>query len=195
MEEPTVLDYVKSLLQPKRRRQKFPLTIFSINGKPQKTLKIKKDSEKNPYKLIVAVVLVVFAQFQLEPPSRNTIFAIILYFAAGVLCWLEIPQFTMHQKPGTFPKKPSSVRMISFIFSLLFVLAAFWTFNNNRFTLINLCLWIMAIVLFIYSTWERLPKNEFKKLRLFFFVYINLIIFQEKCSVIMPRNCLMLRMY
>ena len=166
MEEPSVLDYVKSLFQPKKRRQKYLLTIFSTEGKPRKTSNSKKGSKKIPWKLIAAIVLGIIAQYQLEPPNRQATYAIILYFAAGILCWLEIPQFALHQKTDKFPKKPSSVRMISFIFSLLFVLVAFWTFNNNRFTLLNLCLWILAIVLFLYSVWERLPKKEFKKQRL-----------------------------
>jgi len=166
MEEPSVLDYVKSLLQPKKRRQKYPLKIFSTEGKPRKASNSKKGSKKIPWKLVAAIVLGIIAQYQLEPPNRQTTYAIILYFAAGVLCWLEIPQFALHQRLYRFQKKPSSVRMISFIFSLLFVLVAFWTFNNNRFTLINLSLWILALLLFLFSVWEKLPKNEFKKQRL-----------------------------
>ena len=166
MEEPSVLDYVKSLFQPKKRRQKYLFTIISAERKPRDTPSLKKRSKKIPWKLVVAIIFGITAQVQFEPPNRQTITAIILYFAAGVLCWLEIQQFPLHQEPDKFPKKPSSVWMISFIFSLLFVLAAFWTFNNNRFTLINFCLWILALLLFLFSVWERLPKNEIKKQRL-----------------------------
>ena len=175
MDEPSVLDYVKSLLQPKKRRQKYPFTIFSTEGKPRKTSNSKKGSKRVPWKLVAAIVLSIIAQYQLEPPNRQITHAIILYFAAGVLCWLEIPQFALHQKPDKLPKKSSSVRMISFIFSLLFVLVAFWTLNNNRFTLINLCLWILAIILFLYSVWERLPKNKFKRQRLNLWVILFIL--------------------
>jgi uncharacterized membrane protein YidH (DUF202 family) len=178
MKDPSVLDYVNSLIHPKKRRQINFLTIFSIEEKLRKPLKSKKGLNRIPWKLISAIVLGIIAQFQLELPNRNTTYAIILYFVSGVLCWLEIPQFAFHQKPDRSPKKPSSVRMICFIFSLLFVLAAFWTFNNNRFTLINICLWLMAIIMFLYSVWERCPKNIVKKKRLngWFILFIFAII-------------------
>ena len=175
MEEPSVLDYVKTLFQPKNKRLKKPFNLITTEKNPRKPINSKKRIKRIPWKLIIAVGLGILAQYQLEPPNRETTIAIILYFAAGILCWLEIRHFELNKKPNKFSKKTSSVRMISFIFSLVFVLLAFWTFNNNRFTLINLCFWTLAIILFLFSVWERLPKKEFKKQRLDLWVILFIL--------------------
>jgi len=178
MDEPSVLDYVKSLFQSRGKRQHYHLTLIKNKGNPHDTLNPKKKSKGFPMKLITAIFFSIVAQILLEPPNRQVIIAIILYGVAGILICVEISPITVRQKQYRFNKRISSVRTISFIFSLVLVLVAFLTLNNNRFTFINLSLWILAFLFFLYSVWERSPKREIKKMRLdyWFILFILAII-------------------
>jgi hypothetical protein len=163
MEEPSVLDFVKSLFLPREKRQKFDLSSISLKPKSRKTSTVKKRSNEIPWKLLAAIVIGVIAQYQLEPPNRRTTIAVVLYCVVGILCWLEIPKFTSYKKSIKNPKKTPSIRTISFCLSLILVLMAFWTFSNNRFSIINLSCWFLAIAFFLSSIWERTLIKESKK--------------------------------
>jgi hypothetical protein len=175
MEDPSILDYLKSLFKSKLRSEDNPLKLFSPEGKPHDSTIKRKRSKKFPYKLVAAIIFGIIAQFQLEPPNSNTISASILYFAAGVLCYCEISHSNFPKQHDKFGKHNLSVRMISFIFSLLLILVAFWMFNDNRFTTFNLSLWILAFALFIYSVWERLPKKIYQKQKINLWVILMIL--------------------
>jgi hypothetical protein len=162
MEDPSLLDYFKSLFRLKNRSEDNHLELFPQLREPHGSLIKKKRSKIFPFKLIVAFIFGIIAQFLLEPPNTHILVASILYFFASVLCFLEITHSSFDQKPDKFEKNYPSVRMISFVFSLLLVLIAFWTFSDNRFTAVNLTIWILALALFIYSAWQKMPQKFIK---------------------------------
>ncbi len=176
MNEPSVLDYIKSLFHSPENKRNSRLTLFSPERKTQKSSKLKKKTKSNPLKLVIAIILGVIAQSQLEPPNKQSVIAITLYFVVGILIWSEIPHFDFHRRSQRLNKQNSSVRMVSFILSLLFVLAAFWTFKNNQLTFLNLSLWVLAVSLFIFSVWEKSKKGNFKKPQIDLWIVIFILI-------------------
>ncbi len=165
MKEPSILDYLKSWLdQDKRIRLGEYLEL--PKKKEIKSTKIKsvKREVKICWSVVTGCLLAIGAQFLLEPTHRQTVLAIILYLIAGVLIWrsykkADLKSFDQNGKNNEGPLS-SDIRLIYFVLCLVFLVLAFLMFKDNTFTRINVALWLLSILFFLLSVWERRGKGE-----------------------------------
>ncbi len=164
MEEPSVLDYLKSRL-PGRVQIEIPTP-------PQVPASPSVSPSRLPWRILLGLILAILAQRQLEPPA-NTQQAIIFYALALVFfAWAysayewDLPasrEDLEHIDPQSYERDP-------FLISIPMAVAAFIAFAGNRFTPLNLSLWIIAMGLYFYALWLPQPglfprlKNWFASL-------------------------------
>jgi hypothetical protein len=173
--EPTVLDFIKSLLKGK------PLPIPSpgeaagppqhVEEKPQKQPELADEQivpspapvplsppVALPWLSFLALGIALVAQLSLQPrPTRSWHTGLILYgLAAGLLIWST---WKSEWLPAEMPEVEENaedyrVRARWLYLSLPLSLVAFLTFGGNRFTTINVILWVLAIISTILAFWQ-----------------------------------------
>lgn len=174
MDEPSVLDLLLSKLNAARGRAMPPLEgsagpdSLSTNSSQEVSAvpapaKAAVKAAPWPWRSLLAVGLALFAQVSLEPsPQRTWITAVILYaLAFGFLAlayWRNEWQLTLApeaEKPADDSLQAGLVlRVIPFSGSILLLAAAFYAFGGNRFTTLNVTLWMAGIALFLAAIWN-----------------------------------------
>ena len=92
----------------------------------------------------------------MEPPNPSIKGAVGLYVFAGFLAvaailtreW-ELPQ----NRPDSTKAFHTGYRRIPFLVSILLLMLSFFAFGGNRFTAVNLTLWIAGLGFLLYSLW------------------------------------------
>lgn len=183
-DEPSVLDYVKALLTPwrgtpptipelpKEGRVELSSPDEVPLGKEGDIKHIEPMAEsmglsvesirpalKLPWRAISSAILALIAQASLEPtPDRTAEMGIVLYSLAAVLA-----VWSFLQKEWSLPDIPEveviedtlRIRWVNLWMGLGFGLLAFIAFGGNRFTWINLILWLMAIGFIVSALWLK----------------------------------------
>jgi 4-amino-4-deoxy-L-arabinose transferase-like glycosyltransferase len=173
--EPTVLDYVKSLFRGKpiaipaiQETDEVPESIgeplqeqtVSVDeqGASSQELKSRLLGVEFPWRSLIALGITLVAQISLLPrPNRAWIPGLILYFcAAGWLAWAS---FKNEWVPAGLPEAqccPEDYRVRSrwLYVSLPLALVAFLTLGGNRFTTLNVTLWVLAIIFTLMAFWQ-----------------------------------------
>jgi hypothetical protein len=122
-----------------------------------------------PWKSFCALLLALIAQALMEPPNPSIKGAIGLYCFSAFLVvaailtheW-DLPRLR-RDAVGAFR---TDFRRIPFLVSVLLLMLSFFAFGGNRFTTLNLVLWISGIAVLLYSLWIRGDQKPFWK-RLF----------------------------
>jgi 4-amino-4-deoxy-L-arabinose transferase-like glycosyltransferase len=171
MEEPSVLDYVKSKLKFWQRGEKiFITTSATFSGVEEKVKIVEPSQPANlqpatawPWRSLLALALALGGQRAFEPSSRSLGMGLGLYFAAAALliwaCWRGewslAPQRLSESHEDTF-----KVNRIAFFASIALAIAAFLAFGDNLFTSFNVTMWALALILLVWSLWGRNPGAE-----------------------------------
>lgn len=177
--EPTVLDYLKSLLSFGRgRRIHIPAPDQAVlepqppfaqpaAARPVGAAEAAEALATFPWRSLLALALGLFAQNFYEPPAPSATAGTIFYVAAlTLLAWAALRgEWTLAPLRETGAGvDPLTFRRTAFLVSLPFALLAFYFLGStpltpagNLFTLFNLSLWLIAIALFISSLWLRDP--------------------------------------
>ncbi|MBC8506762.1 MAG: glycosyltransferase family 39 protein [Anaerolineales bacterium] len=185
MNEPTVLDYVKSKLFFWRGEiveipwpddesrgeglleivQDLPLDEEFSHSQPDAI----NQRERSSIDLIrwvgwwalLPLGLALFAQRAFEPPDRSLNAGLVLYIlTAGILVWAQwrghflLPEVIKSE----YQFDQMTVRSIPLWGGIIFGLLAFLAFGGNRFTQVNLSLWLISLALFFYAFWQ-IDKN------------------------------------
>ena len=182
MKEPSVLDYVKSKLFFWRGEivnipwpddesheknlleivQELPLDESSPHPQAEEIYQFEKSSidliRWAGWWAIFPLGLALFAQRALEPPDRSLNAGLVFYILTIGL--LVLAQWRGHfSLPGArnlqYLSDQMTVRSIPMWGSIVFGFLAFLAFGGNRFTLINLSLWLISLTLFFYAFWQR----------------------------------------
>ena len=114
-----------------------------------------------PWRSVLALFLALGAQAILEPPNRQVNIALALYILAAGFCLWAYVKNEWHLPALPVSKQTPddlTTRVAPFLFSIVFALLAFWSFGRDKFTLVNLALWVLSLGLFFYALWLRLPK-------------------------------------
>ncbi len=181
MQEPSVLDYVKSLFRfgaAERIRipefvedvQEFrldetiirPSEDLQVSSKPS-TVSFRFSKTPFPWRSLLALLLALIAQTTFEPPPDNIARGIALYIIAfsflgwGIYRneWMLAPLANTSQ--GT---DPLTYRGLLLILSVGLTLVGFLIFGGNLFTKLNVTVWVLAIVFLFWAFW--LNKNSLR---------------------------------
>ncbi|HSQ39609.1 MAG TPA: glycosyltransferase family 39 protein, partial [Anaerolineales bacterium] len=191
MNEPTVLDYFKSIFKDWKSFTAFLRawadradTTQMIETSPLEEIHPQnvESSTAFPWRSLLALLIALAAQRMFEPPDRNAILGVSLYIAAlGLVIWAfvrgglkaaPLPASQVHADPLT-------VRGGLFLLSMIFGIAAFllmwdlnflgvdvpfWPTQANRFNGWNITVWALAIFLFIRAFWLPEPQSLLKRI-------------------------------
>ncbi len=177
MEEPSVLDYLKSKLNP-WQHQKLEIPAAGSSGvedrSPESILpegatfpdeSTTKDASFSslwvslPWRGLAALFIALLAQYSLGPRPDRQVFpgVIFLVLSFGFLAWavwsgeLELPNTTTQEvNPDPPTLNPSSL-----LIGLLLALAAFLAFGALQFTILNLCLLGLSVFFVVRAFWVR----------------------------------------
>jgi hypothetical protein len=188
MKEPSVFDYLLSKLMP--WKYTLPETIpleDKPGGTPDSggTLPVVERAEKEgalstfvfppAWRVLVSLILALAAQRYLEPTSERPVLAVTLYvlaFGFLVLAVLKKEMLISDHQPLSGVFHSLNVRWAYLFASFPFLVVAFLAFGNNRFTQLNVALWMIGFVLLLFAFWQDGPTevvdNLFRKLSQYF---------------------------
>lgn len=184
MDEPSVLEYLKSKLFP----WKYPkievgeelskeeasaeqaseailptLSDSDLGGEATIALESTRQAVLFPWRAMLSLLLTLAGQIFLMPPDRNPAAGIALYLLGiGMLLWAV----WKHEWPtASIPKGFSQVdnlqaRRIPFFTGLILAALAFLDFGGGQFTSLNLFLWISSLVSVTWALWLGRPVLE-----------------------------------
>ena len=175
MPEPSVLDYVKALLS-FHRGQLPAIPASAKRGKaPAKIVRAKRPQVQTsvpamalPWRSGLALLLFLMAQVFWLPPRTAWMWGFALAVAA-TLCamWAaqrgewrlpQIEQARVERKSLIFRRLPLGFGLLGFALTFLFS-------GNNRFTGLNVSLWLLSIGLVLAAFWQfpQSPRASWKK--------------------------------
>jgi hypothetical protein len=181
-EEPSLLDYLKSKLKFWERSRKVeslelepappqPGGKESLVTQPEtpemagKPLQKTVQASRWPWRSLLALVFALLGQRAFEPSPNRTVVAGLVFYGFG-LAWLILAYLRKewilapYLETGT-GSDPLQVRRLPLILGIVLSVAAFLTLGNNLFTLLNVTLWVLAIISFVWAFWlsreNRLP--------------------------------------
>ena len=152
--------FTPSALEPVVVEPKADLPVASTSG--ERALALPAQPVEFPWRALGALGLALAAQISLEPrPNRGWAMGAILYFLAALwVIWAN----TRHEwKAGRLPAHAEGsadyrMRPIAIYIGLPLVLLAFLAFGGNRFTGINMLLWLLAIACILWAFWQSRPS-------------------------------------
>lgn len=167
MPEPSILEYIKEILTPWKKRtidlarleeQSEPVAGVTVEStKVDEALddellagKGQRDRHGFPWQVAGAIILGVVGQRFLEPPDQKVGLAVLFYLLAVIMLG-----YGLWQKKWEIPAKmeessdweDAPIRWKRIFLAVPFMLAAFLFFGGNRFNFLNVSLWIIAIIL------------------------------------------------
>lgn len=176
MEEPSLLDYLKSKLNPWSKTkielpaEDKPLPVPEESGINLQIDQLEPEPEAMPqnhwpWRMLASLLLALVAQRLLEPPDRSIQTALILYtISAGLMIWALLVRelHPVELSPEADQPLYMKARWPALVGMTLFMLAAFIAFSGNEFNILNLVLWGIAFIYTFMSFWERTdqPSNS-----------------------------------
>ncbi len=164
MKEPSVLDYVKSRLNPwQKEKVEIPAEEIQPVEEVQESQPAEKKPLNLPFRTFLALAVGLAAQWLLEPKEgdRNVWLAVGLYgVAIALLVWAHfVNEFSLPALPEDQPATdPQSFRRNWLIVAGLLALSTFLFMGGNLFTDINVSLWLVGMAAFVRGLW--LPKVD-----------------------------------
>jgi len=195
--EPTVLDLFKSvtkdwnsfflflgsLFNAARRAEVERAAVEEARHIPEpENIQPANTSTSFPWRATLGLFLAVFAQSLLEPPGRKVEIALPFFaFAIGFVIWSYLKD--EWHLPALLPESarmdPLTSRSVVFIASIIFAILAFLDLSGNKFTGVNVTLWLLAVGLFAFSLWlpgaQRVPKFPLTQKNLLWIALVVLV--------------------
>lgn len=175
LKEPSVLDYVKSKLNPWQKEKieipEWEETAPQVESAEEASITPRTGfalrlPAYRPWRTTLAIGAALYAQWTIEnavkpidtQPLLLGVGAYLLAF--GLLAWaMTLGEFALPEGETAAPQTdPQTFRRIAFLASVVMAGLAFTQFGKNAqnqhlFTSINLTLWLGSIVLFVYGLW------------------------------------------
>ena len=177
MNEPSVLDYVKALLDPRvKEKIQIPLTadpaqsVSNIQQPklPQQSVGLQEEQgaalpeteTKFPILLILAMLVGFVGQKLLEPPARSAMvggFMLLIACVLFIASFIKKEIFSTKPEEETTTQKASTFNFYSFIGSIIFGAIAVVLFMGGKFNSLNLIIWFLSLGFFIHAFWVSTP--------------------------------------
>lgn len=158
MEEPSVLDYVKSKLKFRREED---IEIPPARSEPPQIPKETSKGRSWYWRPLLALGFGLVGQAALESRNNGAMVGIVFYIAAFGLLGLVIlhSEWELISLPCIESRvDPMTIHLKTLLIALLMVLLAFLAFSGNLFTSLNVTLWLLALGLFVLALW--LPSSR-----------------------------------
>jgi len=190
MEEPSVLDFLKSRLMPwKYPRIEIPDEDYIGASFETESISIQ-ESENNqtpssqtgnyglegqflsqpilikefPWRSLLALCLAFIAQISLRPtPERNaTLGVILLVFSLGLLIWTNLRSEwkIIKSPPADQENDPFRIQNLYLLIGAILALFSFASYGNLRFTVFNLTLTLLSLGFIIAAFWVSPNQNS-----------------------------------
>src|SRR6266498_1217502 len=180
--EPSVLDYVKSLLHfgngdrihvPEFVEEEQHSAISNqqlaidtiaeaqpeiIAADQHETFQPSNVPTVFPWRSLFALFLALIGQWFFEPPAGAAPLGYAFYIGALLLLGWAIRrgEWTLPTlAPASETNDPLKYRLVASAGSLILIIFSFFLFNNNLFTIINVAVWLYAIILFVWAFFLR----------------------------------------
>jgi len=182
MEEPSVLDYLKSKLKFWEKGPKIeipPEPEEAAAGEPsapaeeeqpalpeagprvERLARPSFDGRLFPWRALLALTFLLLAQRTFEPSANRSAAPGLFLYALG-LAWLVLAFLRGEWKLADLPETgarsdPLSVRTVPLALAGVFSVLAFALFRNNLFTSLNVTFWLAALGCFVWAFWVVEP--------------------------------------
>ena len=186
MNEPSVLDYVKSIFKDWNSFRSFLQALFKREDTTQwiepvevvvqesptpepEPIKDASAPKAFPWRTLLVLILALLAQRTFEPPQQMANIGVAFYvLALGLAIWAYLRgEWALTPATATeIGQESKSIRNGAFVLSLLFSAAAFLTLGGNTFTALNLTLWILAIIFHLRAFWLSGPRKAWLNINL-----------------------------
>src|SRR5215207_5642536 len=181
VEEPSVLDYVKSLLRfggaerislPKFVEQESAASVPASRS----TVAYLRSLARFPWRSLLALLLALLGQSLFEPPlppADSAQLGYVFFVAAlSLLGWaIYVGEWTLApHAPTAEGTDPLTYRPLTLFISILLSLWALFILGGNLFTKSNVLIWILAVAFFIWALWlnQSNSRSTFGNLIAFF---------------------------
>jgi hypothetical protein len=115
-----------------------------------------------PWRPLTALIFALAAQTLLEPPARVPVALALYLLAAGFVVWSTLRrEWTLPEPQSPSPNSQSlitnyqSPHLLPLLASIPLLGAAFYFFGGNKFTPLNLFLWLAGIAFFVRAFWQQ----------------------------------------
>ena len=174
MNEPSVLDYIKSLLDP-RQKGKISIPESSVVEESEQVTglhgiqtiynqpAIDQHAGKRvgiPLLLGLAMLVGFLGQKMLEPPASQALLGtVLLCGSVALFVWAFFHgEWEMPVIPAVdTATQDLNFDLKNFLFSLCFALIATLLFMGGKFNILNVTLWLLSLVTFVKAFWIGLP--------------------------------------
>lgn len=186
--EPSVLDYIKGKIlpgknpaieipgQPEIPQHKAP-SAGETKAERTKLLNVNRSF----WFMIFALTMLLIGQSLLEPPYRSVIMALVFYGCG--LFWVVYRWFNRDFEVDLYPYEDEPTGQLTFrpnffYATLVFTVAAALLFINNRFTGINILLWVIAVLCLVVTffppvQWKEKIQNAIDRVKRVFTHGVN----------------------
>jgi len=159
MQEPSILEYIKSLFDPGITINVHDFLNLDTGGKGEPTnLNKNTPAHGKGSKLILSGTgLALFAQAFLEPSRLHVLLALILYFFSTLFLWAGFMQQPYIKKQRTISTENIFQLGKKDLFLILFFILqiiSFFLFSENQFNWINVFTWLVSVLFFIIAVWK-----------------------------------------
>lgn len=179
MPEPSILDYLKILINP-RQIKKLDIPQLPPDGQKSsvkyassaiKSTKQRSQSElRIPWKAPTTFLLFIFAQALWAPPKGNVIAGVLVAaIAIAMAIWsLRMGEWRIPNAAKVVKNsKKLLLRPLPLMIAFISFSAAFYLFRGNQFTVANVSLWHFAVLSLLASFWDFDPNSSLRiKLRM-----------------------------
>jgi len=168
--EPSLLDYLKSILSSKELPSVPPIpkegkatVVRSSRKATPSTLGFQASKRMQVWGAAASIILFVLAQFLWAPPSRSPILGLILGGTAIFLAWRSIKLGAWRMPRMASAKEADSrifVRAWFLLPALVLSSMAFQIFSGNRFSIFNTSLWLASIIFLYFALYGTTKKSN-----------------------------------
>ncbi len=185
MNEPTILDYVKSIFKDWRSFTAF-LRAWASRSDTTQMVEVSAPGVETvppvvspsaaphpsifPWRSLLALFLALAGQRYFEPlgepPTQSAPLGVFLYLAAfALVLWAFLRgEWTPAPLPASQANTdPLTVRGIPLVFSIVATGLAFVLLSGNKFTILNLVVWLLSIALFLRAFWLKESRSAWQR--------------------------------
>jgi len=137
--------------------------VESLEIPPVTGIETPAGKSRIPWRSLLALGSGLFAQLNLEPPNPNKTVGVTFYIMAmSIVIWATLSgEWKLAPIPTQDRRRdPFTIRQGAFLIGMSLSLVAFITLGGNRFTSLNVFLWIAGLSALIYGMWLPVSRRD-----------------------------------